>query len=114
MKGNKLDLEKNKDCQDVSDDNPFMNVLPTDYQNPKRLQACSHSSKKIRRKIREAFEKRFPRDSDDVFSRNNSFRQFYTMPATTIPNSREKLQKWLYKTSETCKERGILPKKISD
>ena len=32
------------------------------------------------------------------------------MPASTIPNNRDKFQKWVYSLPETCKERGILPK----
>lgn len=106
-----LDEEEVRSCKKVTQNNPFMNVLPTDYENPQRLKECSHLDSKTRKKIREAFEKRFPRDSDDIFGRNNSFRQFYTMPSTTIPNSRDKLQKWLYNSRETCKEGGILPKK---
>ena len=34
------------------------------------------------------------------------------MPATTIPNNRDKFQKWLYDIPKTCKEDGILPKKV--
>jgi hypothetical protein len=109
------DIEfNNRKCQKVSDDNPFMNVLPVDYDNnPNRAEACSHSSENVRTKVNEIFNKKFPRDSDDIFGKNNSFRQFYTMPATTIPNNRDKFQKWLYNIPKTCKEGGILPKRVS-
>lgn len=106
--------EDNKKCQKVSDENPFMNVMPSDYENNvNRAEGCSHSLRNTRKKVKEIFNKKFPRDSDDVFGKNNSFRQFYTMPATTIPNNRDNFQKWLYNIPKTCKEDGILPKRVS-
>ena len=40
----------------------------------------------------------------DIFGKNNSQRQFYTMPVTTIPNNQTQFANWLYKTEPTCKE----------
>lgn len=106
--------ENNVKCHKISEDNPFMNVMPDDYDNkPNREKACSHSSEKIKKKVENAFYKRFPRDTNDLYGRNNSFRQFYSMPATTIPNDRESFQKWTYNLPKTCKEGGIIPKRDS-
>ena len=40
----------------------------------------------------------------NIFSKNNSQRQFYTTPVTTIPNDQKSFANWLYKTPPTCKE----------
>ena len=44
------------------------------------------------------------KDVSDIFSKNNSQRQFYTTPVTTIPNDQGSFADWLYKTPPTCKE----------
>ena len=104
--------EKDTKCKKVTEENPFMNVLPDDYENnPNRKEACSHSSEKVRDKVRDVFFNKMPKDANDPFGRNNSFRQFYSMPATTIPNDRDSFLKWTYNLSPTCKEGGILPKR---
>ena len=40
----------------------------------------------------------------DIFNKNITQRQFYTMPVTTIPNEQTKFANWLYATPPTCKE----------
>ena len=44
------------------------------------------------------------RDANDIFGKNNSQRQFYTVPGGSIPNDQEAFTKWLYQTPPTCKE----------
>ena len=39
-----------------------------------------------------------------VFGKNNSQREFYTAPVTTIPNNQGDFADWCYKTGKTCKE----------
>ena len=41
---------------------------------------------------------------NDIYERNFSERQFYTVPATTIPNDRKSYEQWLYYRDKTCKE----------
>tara|TARA_B100000674_G_scaffold478625_1_gene475947 strand:+ start:607 stop:1308 length:702 start_codon:yes stop_codon:yes gene_type:complete len=101
---NELENEE-KECLQPTPDNPFMNVLVSDYKyNPRRRQACRTNRKKTQEKINNNFNTNLYRDVGDVFNRNNSQREFYTMPSTTIPNDQDSFSKWLYKTDETCKE----------
>ena len=44
------------------------------------------------------------RDVNDLFGKNNSQRQFYTVPGNSIPNDQDTFAKWLYATPKTCKE----------
>ena len=44
------------------------------------------------------------KDVTDIYERNFSERQFYSVPATTIPNDQESFSKWLYFRKPTCKE----------
>ena len=86
-----------------------MNVLMSDYiENPNREPACP-LDEEIKEKIEESFNFNLYKglNEDDLFNRNNSQRQFYTNPATTIPNDQTSFANWLYKTSPTCKENTI-------
>lgn len=96
---------KYENCQKPSDENPFMNVLISDYTaNPKKKPACNVNDKKVKEEIKQKFEKNLYRNTVDIWDRNNSQREYYTMPNTTIPNDQINFAKWLYKTPATCKE----------
>lgn len=104
------EFESNKSTNIVkpTEDNPFMNILPEEYiSNPNR-EAVSRLNCNKNPNIDELITKHFNynlyRDSSDLYGRNTSQRQFYTMPVTTIPNEQDKLANWLYKTPPTCKE----------
>jgi len=87
--------------------NPFMNAnLITDDRRrpPAKL---SYNDKQVRETIEDKFNHNLYRDVADLYGKNNSQRQFYTMPATTIPNNQTAFAKWLYNTGTTCKEEGI-------
>lgn len=72
-------------CQEPTKENPFANVMLTDYSdNPDRPGACDPG--KASELIDDAFYEGLPRDSDDIYETGNSRRQFYTMPNTKIPN----------------------------
>ena len=45
-----------------------------------------------------------PKDSNDLFNKRNSDRQWYTMPNTEVMNKQTEFAKWCYKTPPTCKE----------
>lgn len=88
-------------CVSPTKDNPFANVLLSDYViDPERPRACPYDKKAIDNQ----FYYNVYRDVDDIFEKNNGQRQFYTMPYTTIPNEQTKFAEWLYKTPKTCKE----------
>lgn len=93
-----------KTCQKPTVNNPFMNVLMSDYaKNPQRKPACSMTTS-VKKKVKDYFDSNLFRDVDDIFHRNASDRQFYTTPVTTIPNDQTAFAKWCYSTGPTCKE----------
>jgi hypothetical protein len=92
-------------CTQPSPNNPFMNInLITDPKNKPR--ACK-PNEEIKEKIEDNFNINLFRDVSDVYGKNNSQRQYYTMPATTIPNDQTKFAKWLYGQGPTCKEKTM-------
>lgn len=97
-----------KHCVLPTRDNPFMNVLYTDYADfPNRPGACNPMSTKAKTAIRKNYEKGTVRDVDDIFGKNSGERQFYTTAITTIPNDQSGFANWLYKSPPTCKERSM-------
>lgn len=105
---NQEDFEENdtQECTSPDENNPFMNVLVSDYQtNPDRGEACDVDEEKIKNKMEKHFYKDLYRGVDEVFDNNYSYRQFYTTPNTTIPNDQEGFAKWLYfNEDKTLKE----------
>ena len=86
--------------------NPFMNISPDEYLNnlDRKVPKDLLTNKKLQNEIERSFDHNLYKDASDIFNRNNSQRQFYTMPVTTIPNKQKKFAEWLYKTPTTCKE----------
>ena len=101
---------KKRVCSLPTKENPFMNVLISDYKTfPTKPAACSINNKDVKKSINEYSENMYM-DADDVFAKNSGDRQFYTNPATTIPNSQTEFAHWLYNNGATCKERPIVCK----
>jgi hypothetical protein len=97
--GNNTDQKniKGLNCTSPIKENPFMNVLMNEYaENPERNEACDVEDENIKRSMSKKYYKDLYRDIDDVFDKKSSFRNFYTMPNTTIPNNQEDYAKWLY------------------
>ena len=88
-------------CRVPSLNNPFMNILPLDNRN---IQPACPYTKDTKSQIESSFNSNLYQDIDDIYGTNNSQRQFYTMPSSTIPNNQDSFAKWLYKTGPTCKE----------
>jgi hypothetical protein len=82
--------------------NPFMNVLLTDH--PERPPAADHDLPQIKQQVNQHFSHGLYRDANDIWDKNNSQRQFYTNPSTTVPNDRDSFMKWCWKTPNTCKD----------
>tara|TARA_B100000686_G_scaffold351790_1_gene451604 strand:- start:1012 stop:1680 length:669 start_codon:yes stop_codon:yes gene_type:complete len=94
------------DCNIPTKNNPFMNPEIYNY-NTKNVEesACtSYNNKGIQSYTDELFSSSLIRDVTDLFGKNNSQRQFYTVPGNSIPNNQDKFAKWLYATPKTCKE----------
>ena len=90
-------------CRIPEKNNPFMN--PTIYRENNSKKPClSYNNKGIQKDIEEKFNEELYRDVNDIFGKNNSQRQFYTVPGKTNPNDLESYKNWLYSTPATCKE----------
>lgn len=104
----RIDRRKNA-CSLPTKDNPYMNVLMSDYKEfPTRPKACNINNKDVKKAMTEYGSESIYQDMDDVFNRKAGDRQFYTTPVTTIPNSQNEFAHWLYNTGTTCKEKSIM------
>tara|TARA_B100000401_G_scaffold62077_1_gene36595 strand:- start:3858 stop:4499 length:642 start_codon:yes stop_codon:yes gene_type:complete len=99
-----------KECVKPTVDNPFMNVLLTDYKEgaPRGdKEACDFDNKNVKKSIKEKYDERLFRSTDDVFMNNSGDRQFYTMPVTDVVNDQTGFAKWLYDRGPTCKQGAV-------
>jgi len=112
-KADKYDEQEDEDieeeCTKPTKENPFMNVTMNEYsENPKRKKACK-MTKQVNNYIDEYFNEDLYKSVDDIYSKNSSERQYYTMPSTEIPNNQDDFARWLYRDEEkTCKEGNLL------
>ena len=82
-----------------------MNLNTYDFSTGEVSESCkSYNNVGIKNIIENKFNDDLYLDSNDLFNRRNSQRQFYTMPNTSIPNGQNDFAKWLYSTGPTCKE----------
>ena len=85
--------------------NPFMNPTIGDYNNGSVLPSMdSYNNKGVQREIESKFNEDLYRDANDIFGKDNSQRQFFTVPGNDVPNDRDTFMKWCYQTPPTCKE----------
>jgi len=78
-------------------ENPFMNVKLTDYKYfPNRPPASDVTKEETKKLMKKYYNDTVFKDVDDIFDRNVSERQFYTMPSTTIPNDQKQFAELLY------------------
>lgn len=105
-----LNFTASDSCKGPTKDNPFMNMLPTDYglgtdketvSEDNFLPSCSHEE--VREDVNDAFERGLYRDINDVYGRENSQRQFYTVANNNVPNAQREYASWLYGRDEVCK-----------
>ena len=97
----------NTECRIPTKDNPFMNPQMKDFGNnlPNVPKSCpSYNNVGVQRRVEELFNEDLYRDVNDVFGKNNSQRQFYTVPGNQVPNDQHSFGQWLYGTPPTCKE----------
>ena len=91
------------ECRIPTENNPFMN--PTIFGEDNSKSSCiSYNNKGIQRNIENKFNTNLYREASDIFGKNNSQRQFYTIPSKKYPNDQDAFKKWLYSTPPTCKE----------
>lgn len=100
-----IDYERNT-CRRPTADNPLMNTPAIDYGNQDIPVACNANDDEIKDEIVTSFNKDLFRDIDELFDKENSQRQFYTVPNTAVPNNQRAFAESLYKlpTETICKE----------
>jgi hypothetical protein len=99
---NELDV---RICQNPTIDNPFMNYTVGDMiTSPDRPPACKYDDAKKEMEI--DFRSKLYSDPNDMWGRNISSRQFYTMPNTAIVNDQVGFGKACFGTSGDCKTFG--------
>ena len=81
-------------------DNPMMNQNTFDlYENKKAIPTYNNPG--VKRKVEETLDSQVFKDSNDLFNRRNSQRQWYTMPNTEAMNRQTEFAKWCYMTPPT-------------
>lgn len=106
----KISYDKNKlyvndTCRKPTVDNPFTNIVFSDYLDASNVaEPCNIDDKNIQSDMQNLYNSTIYRSLQDVFERENSQRMFYTVPIRTIPNDQTEFANWLYKTGPTCKE----------
>ena len=86
-------------------DNPMMNILTNTYEIEEDKEAIpTYDNIGVASLVNDKFEDGLYKDSNDLFNRSNSQRQFYTMPNTEPMNKQTEFAKWCYMTPPTCKE----------
>lgn len=91
-------------CRRPTIDNPFMNPSILDYNNNEPPVACNADDDFVDESTRVNFNHNLFRNVDELWERENSQRQFYTVPNTAVPNNQTEFAKWLYKIPSICKE----------
>ena len=84
--------------------NPFMNINLITDDKTRPAATPTWNDDKLKDTVEDKFNYNLYRDVGDLYGKSNSQREFYTMPATTIPNEQTQFAKWLYSTDSTCKE----------
>lgn len=87
--------------------NPFMNINLITNNPTLGSSPPSWNNKEIKEEIEDKFNYNLYRDVGDLYGKNNSQRQFYTAPSTTIPNNQTAFAKWCYSSGPTCKEKSL-------
>ena len=89
-------------CQLPTKNNPFGNMIPGD--DPTRLPVCRQSDNETKTLTEKYFKLGLYNDVNDVWDKNNSQREYFTKPATTIPNDRDSWAQWCFNAPYSCRD----------
>lgn len=90
-------------CTQPTRDNPFANALLTDLGKPARAPACAYDT--VRDAVKTNFNDGLFRNATDIYEKENSQHQFYTMPVNNgIPDTGA-FANFLYGGMKSCKEK---------
>lgn len=92
-------------CRKPSKENPFANIVFSDYLDASNIaEPCNTDDANIEEEKQNLYNSTLFRNIEDAWERQNSQRNFYTMPIQQTPNSQTDFANWLYKTGPTCHE----------
>ena len=95
------------ECKKPTINNPFMNLLVSDINSPNgRKQSCDGES--VKNEISDNFNSNLYFEAKDIWNKNNSQRQFYSMPNTEAANRQGEFGRWLYGSKPTKKEQHLV------
>jgi hypothetical protein len=97
--------------------NPFMNLpisaydtnqVFNDYDRYDTKGVTTEATQKTSNEVDKKFiNKLFQDPAGYLFDRNNSQRQFYSVPVGSVPNNQDEFASWLYLTPGNCKNGSI-------
>ena len=100
-----IQIEDNGPCAKPTVNNPFMNILVSDYgDNPDRSKACNITNPANQSQVNDKFHARMFRDVNDIYDNSASQRQYYTAAVTTIPNDQTAFAEWCFGKGASCKQ----------
>ena len=93
-------------CARPTLENPFMNPNKFGASSNTELPsgACNTSNPEVQASMNANYNAKVFKDVNDIWGRNSSQREFYTVPSTTLGGDQAGFAKWLYGTGPTCKE----------
>ena len=92
-------------CRLPDKNNPFMNPTFLDYSTGDMQQSCSSYNNSVIRDLEKVnYNNGLYEDPFDIFGKEHSARQFYTMPVNSIINDQGSFADWCYNKPPTCKE----------
>lgn len=110
-------LMKDPVLREPTRNNPFMNVMPLDYDTTQvfadydRYEKSTYPSKKeleVREGVKNQFEHGLIQNSDSLFwNRLNSQRQFVSQPVGSVPSDQGEFGQWLYGNKNVCKQSSV-------
>jgi hypothetical protein len=115
----KISMSKNKiikkqHCRKPTVNNPFNNILFSDYLEEGNIPQPCNSNESTMTEMQNLYNSSIYRNLGDVFERENSQRTFYSVPIKTTPESQTDFANWLYKTGPTCHENSEYCKYYQD
>ena len=107
-------IMKEQHCQKPTVNNPFNNVLFSDYLEEGNVPQPCNSNENTLSEMQNLYNSSIYRNLSDVFERENSQRTFYSVPIKQAPESQKDFANWLYKTGPTCHENSEYCKYYQD
>lgn len=101
-----IDKFQKHTCKRPTEDNPFMNPTLNDFTKEFPPQACNIEDDDIKTEIDDNFNKNLFKDISDLFEKQNSQRQFYSIPGSSVPDTIT-FANWLYSPENTCKSNQV-------